>query len=175
MFETRSAYASYCVDLQSWYCTCRLWELSGIPCVHAIAAMYFNQQNPEDFISPWFSTERFKSSYSTFLQPLNGSNLWPTTSYDKPLPPVSRRMPGRPAVNRKRHATEKDSKSRRTVKCNNCQEYGHNKKSCKNPQKEAEPIPKRKKGRPTVEKMESTSKRPRKQIRLKRSIQLKSA
>ncbi|XP_023736778.1 uncharacterized protein LOC111884692 [Lactuca sativa] len=75
IFEARSTYESYCVDLQSWYCSCRLWELSGIPCVHAIAAMFYNQQNPEDFISPWFSSERFKDSYATFLQPMNGSNL----------------------------------------------------------------------------------------------------
>ncbi|XP_052620946.1 uncharacterized protein LOC111915798 [Lactuca sativa] len=126
-------------------------------------------QNPEDFISPWFSSEKLKESYSTFLQPMNGSNLWPKTPYEKPLPPMSRRMPGRPTVNRKKHVSEKgDCRSRkRTVKCNNCQQFGHNKKSCKNPTKEPKPKPKKKIGRPSVEKIEGTSKRPRKQKKTK--------
>nr|KAJ0198380.1 hypothetical protein LSAT_V11C700368120 [Lactuca sativa] len=49
---------------------------------------------------------------------MNGSNLWLTTPYEKPLPPMSRRMPGRPTVNRKQHAREKgDGGSRkRTTK-----------------------------------------------------------
>ncbi|KAL4564998.1 hypothetical protein LXL04_029079 [Taraxacum kok-saghyz] len=164
VFETRSAHASYCVDLGSWYCTCRLWELSGVPCVHAIAAMYFDHQNPEDFINPVFSIEKFKSSYDTFIQPMNGSNLWHTTPYEKPLPPISRRMPGRPTVNRKRHASENDNRrpGKRTVMCKNCQQFGHNKKSCKNPSKELDPKPKKNIGRPTVEKTARTSKRPRK-------------
>ncbi|KAL4566065.1 hypothetical protein LXL04_030175 [Taraxacum kok-saghyz] len=164
VFETRSAHASYCVDLGSWYCTCRLWELPGVPCVHAIAAMYFDQQNPEDFINPVFSIEKFKSSYDTFIQPMNGSNLWHTTPYEKPLPPISRRMPGRPTVNKKRHASENDNRrpGKRTVWCKNCQQFGHNKKSCKNPSKEPDPKPKKKIGRPTVEKTARTSKRPRK-------------
>ncbi|KAL4583549.1 hypothetical protein LXL04_008127 [Taraxacum kok-saghyz] len=164
VFETRSAHACYRVDLGGWYCTCRLWELSGVPCVHAIAAMYFDQQNPEDFINPVFSIEKFKSSYDTFLQPMNGINLWHTTPYEKPLPPISRRMPGRPTVNRKRHASENDNRrpGKRTVRCKNCQQFGHNKKSCKNPSKEPDPKPKKKIGTPTVEKIARTSKRPRK-------------
>nr|KAJ0187413.1 hypothetical protein LSAT_V11C900501990 [Lactuca sativa] len=57
VFETRSTYEYYCVDI--------LWELLGISCVHAIASM-FNQQKPEDFINSWFSIERFESSYDIF-------------------------------------------------------------------------------------------------------------
>ncbi|CAH1422539.1 unnamed protein product [Lactuca virosa] len=34
VFETRYVYATYKVDLEQKYYTCRLWEISGIPCVH---------------------------------------------------------------------------------------------------------------------------------------------
>ena len=35
VFEARFNYESFKVDLEARTCTCRLWDLSGIPCVHA--------------------------------------------------------------------------------------------------------------------------------------------
>ncbi|CAH1453032.1 unnamed protein product [Lactuca virosa] len=68
---------------------------------------------------------------------------------------MSRRMPGRPATKRKRHASEKESKFSttkvkvaRTTRCGNCLEYGHNKRACKNERKQYVPPPPKKTGRP---------------------------
>ena len=143
------------VDLDSRTCSCRLWDLSGIPCVHANAAINYINQTPDVYIDGYFSKENFKKSYSSNIKPVNGSNLWSQTGFIKPLPPLARRMPGRPTTKRKRHASEQEgrfSSTRvfvpRTVRCGKCLEYGHNQKSCKNEKKPVVPLLPKKRGRP---------------------------
>nr|KAJ0195375.1 hypothetical protein LSAT_V11C700387360 [Lactuca sativa] len=110
VFEARRGCDSYMVDLDGRHCTCRLWDLAGIPCVHAIATINYIHQTLDEYIDVMFSKEQFLKCYSANISPVNGSNLWPQTEYIKPLPPVSRRMPGRPKVNRRRHVSENDGR-----------------------------------------------------------------
>ena len=154
MFDTRYTYAAYKVDLEHRYCTCRLWEISGVPCVHAQAAINFVHLTPTDFISDWFGKDKYVAAYTTNILPVNGSNMWARTTYTKPLPPLIRRMPGIPKSKRKRHVTEDNSKFpsvratvNRTNKCSRCLGMGHNMKSCKNEQVSKDPKPPRKSGR----------------------------
>ena len=150
-FEVRNGYEAYCVDLVKYECTCRLWNISGIPCVHAQASILFTHQDPVNFISNWFSREKFKDTYAQNLMPANGCNLWAVSPFTKPLPPVSRRMPGRPSIKRRRHVSEVEDRHfkvgrARTTKCTNCQGTGHNKVSCKNPYVAPPPKPIKKMG-----------------------------
>ena len=93
----------------------------------------------------------FVQTYRGNIRPLNGSSMWPKTNYTKPLPPITKRMPGRPKVKRRRHVTEDDGGYKRvrarggTKLCTNCWD---NKRSCKNPQKPPPPKVKKKMGRP---------------------------
>nr|KAJ0210519.1 hypothetical protein LSAT_V11C400167440 [Lactuca sativa] len=156
VFEARRGCDSYMVDLDGRHCTCKLCDLAGIPCVHAIATINYIHQTPDEYIDDMLSKEQFLKCYSANISPVNGSNLWPQTEYIKPLPPVSRRMHGRPKVNRRRHVTENDGRvhSPRTVRCGKCFEYGHNQKGCKNATREPIPMPPKKKGRPRKEQYE---------------------
>jgi len=36
-------------------CICRLWELSGLPCRHACAAIFYKELDPSDFISNYYT------------------------------------------------------------------------------------------------------------------------
>ncbi|CAH1438013.1 unnamed protein product [Lactuca virosa] len=156
VFEARRGCDSYMVDLDGRHCTCRLWDLARIPCVHAIATINYIHQTPDEYIDDMFSKEQFLKCYSANISPVNGSNLWPQTEFIKPLPPVSKRMPGRPKVNRRRHVTGNDGRvhTPRTVRCGKCFEYGHNQKGCKNATREPVPMPPKKKGRPRKEQCE---------------------
>ncbi|CAH1412801.1 unnamed protein product [Lactuca virosa] len=69
-----------------------------------------------------------RECYSTNISPVNGSNMWPPTGYNKHLPPVGRKMPGRPRTKRRRHTSEKES--------------------CKNEKNIPIPMPPKKIGRP---------------------------
>ncbi|XP_076932372.1 uncharacterized protein LOC143597878 [Bidens hawaiensis] len=41
MFEVRDGYEAYSVDLDNRECSCRLWQISGIPCLHSTTAIYY--------------------------------------------------------------------------------------------------------------------------------------
>ncbi|KAL4587600.1 hypothetical protein LXL04_000472 [Taraxacum kok-saghyz] len=157
MFEVRNGFQSYGVDLQQRNCACRLWSISGIPCVHAQAAIIFTQQDPKEFINTWYSKEKYLAAYSCNIMPVNGSSMWVETTHPKPLPPISRRMPGRPSIKRKRHVSEHDDKHSQvsskkwSVQCKNCLVKGHNARSCKNPKVVPQPKPKGKMGRPRLD------------------------
>ncbi|KAL4582792.1 hypothetical protein LXL04_007351 [Taraxacum kok-saghyz] len=87
---------------------------------------------------------------------VGGSNLWPKTTNIEPLPPLLRRMPGRPKVYRRKHAYEaqdskyptKRAKVPRSNRCGKCKAAGHNKSSCKNVEVPIPTQPQRKSGRP---------------------------
>ena len=130
------------VDLDGRHCTCRLWDLAGIPCVHAIATINYIHQTPDEYIDVMFSKEQFLKCYSANISPVNGSNLWPQTEFIKPLPPMSRRIPSRPRVNRMRHVSENNGRAHtpRIVRCGKCFKYGHNQKGCKNATREPVPM-----------------------------------
>ncbi|XP_057426044.1 uncharacterized protein LOC130719432 [Lotus japonicus] len=40
----------YVVDLERRFCACRRWDLTGIPCSHAVACMWFANRAPEGFV-----------------------------------------------------------------------------------------------------------------------------
>ena len=52
---------SWAVDLDNKECGCNQWQISGIPCVHAIAAIYGHRNNIEDYGPVCFVAKRRKS------------------------------------------------------------------------------------------------------------------
>ncbi|KAJ9553710.1 hypothetical protein OSB04_017755 [Centaurea solstitialis] len=136
-FEARLGNDVYAVDLSNKTCGCRAWQLTGIPCVHGMAAISNLNGNAEDYVAPWLSTDMFLKSYKYNIRPVNGSDMWPEVDYTKPLPPKQRRLPGRPTVKRKRDPSEMDlmgktriPKTGAVLKCSLCKEKGHNKTTC---------------------------------------------
>nr|KAJ0204131.1 hypothetical protein LSAT_V11C500298470 [Lactuca sativa] len=48
------------------------------------------------FISTRYGKDKFLATYESNILPVNDNNMWEPTPYTKPLPPIERRMPGRP-------------------------------------------------------------------------------
>ncbi|KAL2235253.1 UNVERIFIED_CONTAM: hypothetical protein Sindi_1257500 [Sesamum indicum] len=71
--------SQFSVDLERRTCTCRLWQLSGIPCKHACSAIFNQNLQPEEMAE---------------------------TGFIPPLPPNFGRGPGRPAGARNREPDE---------------------------------------------------------------------
>ncbi|CAH1441997.1 unnamed protein product [Lactuca virosa] len=71
-YEVRNGFQNYGVNLKEKMCACRLWELSGIPCVHAQVAILYTNQDPLNFISSWFSKNNYKATYDQNIHPVNG-------------------------------------------------------------------------------------------------------
>ncbi|GJU63943.1 zinc finger, PMZ-type containing protein [Tanacetum coccineum] len=65
---------SYGVSLQHKVCQCRLWELSGIPCVHAVAAYMHVGTDLDAGVSHWYSREAWFNAYQFSIKPVFGNN-----------------------------------------------------------------------------------------------------
>ncbi|GKA13491.1 zinc finger, PMZ-type containing protein [Tanacetum coccineum] len=140
--EVRKGDQSYAVSLQHKVCQCRLWELSGIPCVHVVAAYMHVGTDLDAGVSHWYSREAWFNAYQFSIKPVFGTNMWKRTNDVPPLPPIIRKMPGRPQKKRIPAPGETSgsqvSRVGRTMTCKNCWEKGHNKASCK---KDPQPKP----------------------------------
>ncbi|CAI9275501.1 unnamed protein product [Lactuca saligna] len=141
---------AYGVDLIAKKCACRIWQLTGIPCLHGVAAISYLNHDAETYVSQSYTTEAYLECYKYSINPLNSSDMWPDVPYHKPLPPKRRRLLGRPSVKRKRDAIEREltRPSRQTVsrrgsmiKCGICKEPGHNRKKCPSNQQSNTSVP----------------------------------
>nr|KAJ0203597.1 hypothetical protein LSAT_V11C500273660 [Lactuca sativa] len=111
ILEVRDGFYSYGVNLEGIYYTCKLWEFSGIPYVHAQATIIYIQQDPDRFTNTWFGKDKFLATYGSNILPVNGSHMWEPTPYTKQLPPIKRMMPGRPSIKRKRHVSKHEDRA----------------------------------------------------------------
>lgn len=48
------------VDLIARTCACKKWQLSGIPCFHAVACLNSHEFNLEDYVHRCYSVNMFK-------------------------------------------------------------------------------------------------------------------
>ncbi|KAG8387434.1 hypothetical protein BUALT_Bualt02G0021000 [Buddleja alternifolia] len=138
------------VDLQKHSCSCRKWDLSGIPCKHAMSAICSQKLNGQDFVDEYYSVNTYLKAYEPCIYPVNGPDKWHRTNFRAPLPPNVGRRIGRPLTARRMEVGEQSNKGRRghsnqfrmkrsnyKVRCKFCGEKGHNKKGC-NARKAAE-------------------------------------
>jgi hypothetical protein len=58
-FEIVSTERTNIVDIQSRVCSCRCWQLYGLPCAHAAAALISCGQTAQHFAEPCFKVESF--------------------------------------------------------------------------------------------------------------------
>jgi hypothetical protein len=144
------------VDLKAHECTCRKWQIRGIPCSHAISYIGFRRElDLEDFVSPYYSVQMFKATYATWVPGLPDKSLWKKVNMGfKLMPPILKRGPGRPRTRRFKGVEEGGSTKRR-AKCLRCQGFGHLQKTCNEPVPDpdapppAPPKPKRARKKPT--------------------------
>ena len=119
-------------------CTCRAWELTGIPCAHAIRAMYYLKMNPQSHISTWYHKSIFNAVYQFPLQPVPGKQFMKCEIYEPIERPQVKPLPCRPrkkrirAAHEEKHSSIKLSKSGIAQKCGICKQQGHNRSKCPN-------------------------------------------
>ncbi|KAF8387629.1 hypothetical protein HHK36_026282 [Tetracentron sinense] len=119
------------VDIDNWDCSCKGWQLAGLPCCHAIAVLECVGRISYDHCSRYYTTELYRLTYS--------ESIHPVPNVDRPVqkessevvvtvtPPPTRRPPGRPKLKR----TESQDVVKRQLQCSRCKGLGHNKTTCK--------------------------------------------
>ena len=133
IFEVTQGFTmeKFVVDLTNHRCSCYFWDLVGIPCRHAIAAINYKLEQPEDYVHQFYKREAYEACYGPHISPINGQQLWPKTNATPLLPPTYKAPPGRPKKLRRREANEnvnhsKVGKKPVKMKCSKCNQYGHN-------------------------------------------------
>ncbi|XP_061353582.1 uncharacterized protein LOC133298332 [Gastrolobium bilobum] len=127
------------VNLTTHTCACNVWQLTGLPCEHAIAAICHKNEPAENYVHQWLTVDALHATYEHTLNPVNSDKYWPASDEPKPLPPKLKRPIGRPKKHRKKDPTEDQGsmtkKVKRTyeAKCSKCGQIGHYGKSCKGP------------------------------------------
>jgi hypothetical protein len=122
-------------NLERMTCSCSYWDLSGLPCCHAISAIYTIGKELDDFIAPFYRIDLYDQVYSHVLQPVEGKENWPVASNPRPCPPIKKKMPGRPMTERKREEQEKPKGNKLSrkgckIRCSACGGDDHNKRKC---------------------------------------------
>ena len=139
MYSVTHGSQGFVVDMLAKTCTCKVWELSGIPCYHALAVMREENMDPTQFVHKCYSTSMLKKTYAFTLKPVNGPNLWSPCPYEPIVAPVFKQKKVNYQFKRRPEEGEKRPRgqygvvprSGGTTKCLICKECGHNKKTCR--------------------------------------------
>ena len=128
------------VNLRERTCTCKAWQMAGIPCEHACAAIRQMKQDVYEYVDSYFKLPMQELIYSGHFNSIPNHNMPIVDAdgcvrdaqgrlYPSLKPPCSKRPPGRPRHRR----IESQFSSKRLIFCSRCQVAGHNRASCKNP------------------------------------------
>jgi hypothetical protein len=129
MVESDNSTQRHIVDLDNQNCSCRVWQVTGKPCKHALAWICSNRGKIQDFVHPYYSVQYFRAAYAGRIQPMTDRSQWPSVDLEfKVHPPRLRRGAGRPRVQRIRGCLEP---GRKKVKCKRCNQFEHFEKTCK--------------------------------------------
>ena len=125
IYDVDNEYERHVVNLTRKCCTCRVWDLIGIPCKHGVAAIYKNLERLENYVHACYRKGAYVVAYKEMITSLPGQDEWVETNQPAPVAPIVYKPPGRPPMKRKKDANEpnnpyKVSRSRRPIKCGFC-------------------------------------------------------
>lgn len=134
--------AQYAVDLAKHTCTCRRWDLTGIPCAHGVATIY-REDDPYKY-AHWNSLR----AYTPYIHAMPSREFWPPTNHQPVAPPKYHKQAGRPKKVRGREQDEpqppstlnKLPKCFSKVTCGMCGKKGHNRTTCGKRQRQASQV-----------------------------------
>jgi hypothetical protein len=72
----------FVVKLHEKTCSCREWQFSGIPCVHAIAFITSLDNEPlENYVDCFYYVEKFQATYAELIPALDDKSQWPKSNH----------------------------------------------------------------------------------------------
>ncbi|XP_072962790.1 uncharacterized protein [Typha angustifolia] len=137
-FEIVSSERTNIVDIQAQCCSCRRWQIYGIPCAHAAAALLSCGEDAHLYAQECFNVRKYREAYSLTIYSIPDRNLWKESAVGTEggggkadiiiRPPTTRRPPGRPK--KKVLRMESLKRPKRVVQCGRCHLLGHSQKKC---------------------------------------------
>ena len=106
LYKVDDSYKIYIVDFEHHVCDCGYWQVSEIPCIHAMPCISHNRKDQADFLSPWLKKDTYIRGYSGMIHPILDKDFWQNPGGDEILSPLMKRPLGRPKINNIREADE---------------------------------------------------------------------
>nr|GEX13080.1 multidrug resistance-associated protein 5 [Tanacetum cinerariifolium] len=72
LFEVRLGSEGFTVNEEKRTCSCTMWQLSGIPCVHATKVIFLINMVHESYVPVWFETDMYFVAYYNFVKLVTG-------------------------------------------------------------------------------------------------------
>ena len=122
------------VNLQERTCSCRKWDVTGIPCKHAIAFITFLREPLEKYVDTYYSVEKFKTAYGALIPAMTDKAQWAQSDHDFFMyPPLIKSTAGSRQTERFKGCTETSEGTRPKGKHKwpICKGYGHRWYKCK--------------------------------------------
>lgn len=67
---------NHIVHIGAMTCVCRQWEVSGLPCKHAVAAISHSRLNIEEFVHPYYSKATYLRANGGMIHPILHHSMW---------------------------------------------------------------------------------------------------
>ena len=135
VWEVRDHRRNAKVNMNACTCECLKWQVSGLPCGHAIAVARNQRCRDVSHLVtvPYFGLDNYKATYSGVIVPVGPPDTW--LSPEVPLPTVRpplviKKRVGRPSNNERRPS---HGEGRIQKKCSKCKQYGHTCDQCLEP------------------------------------------
>ena len=131
--EGKFKVGKYIVNVLKPECSCRRWQLTGIPCHHGIACLRHERRSAESVVHPCYIIASFKLAYGEVIMPCRDEREWQKMNGCPVLPPVYTKTVGRPPTKRRKAPEEKNGKVTRhgiLQHCSVCNSIFHNKRKC---------------------------------------------
>lgn len=122
----------FIVDLNEMSCTCCEFQVDGMPCPHAIAAIRLRRNSPYHYCCSYYTTKAVQLAYAEPIEAVGSGKDWiipDEVKNIKVLPPKTKRSIGRPRKTRILSVGEEVHHN----KCGRCGQPGHNRQTCQNP------------------------------------------
>jgi hypothetical protein len=126
----------FVVRLHERTCTCIEWQVSGIPCSHAIAFITsLDNAHLENYVDSFYSVQKFRAAYEQEIPVVPNKSLWPQSNHGFFMhPPLLKSTAGRRKNERYKgsaEGTSTTSKRKGHHQCPICKGYGHHWHKCK--------------------------------------------
>jgi hypothetical protein len=122
----------FVVNLQERTCSCRQWQVSGLPCKHALAFITsLSDAHIKNYVDSYYSIEKFRAAYAELIPAMPDKSQWPESDHGFFMhPPLLKATAGRPKTERYKGCSDKKRNKGKHL-CPICKEYGHHWPKCK--------------------------------------------
>ncbi|CAN6220049.1 unnamed protein product [Urochloa humidicola] len=137
IFQVQVMDRQYIVDIVAKQCDRRRWDLTGIPCSHAVTCLRHERISPLSVVHDCYSTKSYLLAYGPKIWPCNDQSMWQKVDGLEILPPVYEKKVGRPPKNRRKQPHEvqgnggtRMSRHGTLITCGYCGDSCHNRAGC---------------------------------------------